>query len=190
MTLTDFTDHDLIKALRGLSSAEPAQAWREWNDRHLPRARALATRVLRHSGVATDLADDVLQLASVKFWLHLDDLDPTRPPLPYYLTLVYRHSVSCVREEIRFRKALRRLPSAKRAVPPDAIVAEREEVAQMLAQVSPEDQEMMMAKYFASMSAEEIAAVRKVSPNQVYRGLHRGRTEIRAWAAKRQSRAA
>lgn len=140
---------------------------------------ALCVRYLRGAD-----AEDAAQETFVRAFVHLGDFDPTRPLLPWLLTIARR---LCI-DRLRKHKAAPDSELAARAVDDSTPSAEAQasthEQLALLAQVIkdlPEGQrEALTLFHVEGMAYKDIATTLDVPIGTVMTWLHRGRSQLRA----------
>ena len=167
---------DSDEALAARAAAGDGGAFRTLYDRHAPRVRAMAARMLGDDHQTLDLVQDVFARA----WAALGAYDPGRPWRPWLLAIASRAVV----DELRRRSRWKPMPDDDRlpdsAPRPEAVVACREELDRVrgaLRRVPPPLRLVLLLVFQERLSYEEVAEALGVTVNLVrvrlFRGLRR-----------------
>jgi RNA polymerase sigma-70 factor, ECF subfamily len=158
------------------SDADRATTFVRLADHHLDHAYRLAALLL-----GSELeAQDAVQDAAVTAWERFSSLrDPAR-----FDAWFQRILVNGCRDRVRRRGRVRMLPLADGPEPrtPDAAtgVAERAALRDALATLSSEQREIVVLRFFAGLSLDEIAERTGERPGTVKSRLHYGLSALRA----------
>lgn len=176
-------------SFRGSSSELVARARsgetaaREELARRLVRpAYLLALQLLRDPEGARDVAQEAL----LRFFSHLDRLDPQRPPRPWLFAIVRNLVRDQQRHRRRWRMAGLEGPDAVELVDPAEnaeVEAERQELRQRvwraLASLPEKHREILVLRDYQDLAYAEIAGVLGVALGTVMSRLHRARRALR-----------
>ena len=174
------SDPELVRRVQ----AGDREAFTELYGRYAPAAYGLALRVLRQPGLAQDVVHD----AFAAIWGAPEIYDPARGAFrSFLLSLVHHRAVDVVRREERLRDRERRVnlePAPNEdwgeAVFEAADLADRRrDVRRALAELSPEQREVIELAYFQGYTQARIAAER---------GIPLGTVKTRTLAAMRKLR--
>jgi RNA polymerase sigma-70 factor (ECF subfamily) len=123
-----------------------------------------------------DTAEDVLGETLLVCWRRVADLPDE--PLPW----VYGVAANCLRNAERTTRRQQRLAARVAAVdPPQAVAAEPDgdpDLAAALADLRPEDAELLRLWAWEQLTPAEIAVVLDITPNAVSIRLHRARAKL------------
>ena len=151
---------------------------------HHAVAMAVALRLCRQRA----LAEEITQGAFLLAWRGLPQFQPGRPFRPWLLRIVYRHALDVIEEQISTQRMLSLEeiaeddhPSAEGVCPdPQEQFTQREEVFQMLAELSPDQRRVITLRYGADLTELEIARVLDWPVGTVKSRLNRARARCRA----------
>lgn len=141
-----------------------------------PAARATARLILGSDGVA----DDVLQDVYVRAWRSLKQLrDPARFDA-WLRRLVVNACLNQRRSGRRLDAAIRRLCSRQEETPgPEAAVAMRDELERALARLPVEQRALLVLRYGADLSSDEVGKILSIPPAAVRGRIHRAVVRLR-----------
>jgi RNA polymerase sigma factor (sigma-70 family) len=180
---TDLEDRELHRRL----AAGDRGAFDELYRRYSPLAYGLALRLTGQSLLAQDVVHD----AFLAIWRAPEAYDPARGGFrTFFLSLVHHRAVDTIRREQRLRDRNERAANLEPAAGEDlaeAVTEEaflhvrRKEVREALADLSPDQRQVLEMAYFRGMTQVEIA--REI-------GIPLGTVKTRTFAAMRKLRAA
>jgi RNA polymerase sigma-70 factor (ECF subfamily) len=147
-------------------------------NRYLPRAMALASRILRHREDAEDLVQDAFLLALK----HIEDFDATRPFWPWLSRIIVNRGLDLVAA-----RSIRSADSLADDVPDrgesPAVAAERSDffaqVREAMGGLPPRRRLVVELFELEGFSVAEIAAMVGAAPATVRWHLHTARRELR-----------
>ena len=145
------SDQALLERIAG----RDAQALADLYDRYAPVALALAGRILGDRSEA----EDVLQIVLTRVWQEAGRYDPSKGSVTsWLLSWVRNGSIDRLRRRDAYRRAS--LHSADQAhpeqTPPDAS-EDREKVSRALADLPPDQRQVIELAYFEGLSQTQIA---------------------------------
>lgn len=145
-------------------------------------AYLLALQLLRDPEGARDVAQEAL----LRFFSHLDRLDPARPPRPWLFAIVRNLCRDLQRHRRRWRMGTLDGPDAVELVDPvesAEIGVQRQElrrrVWRALASLSEKHREILVLRDYQDLAYAEIAQVLGVALGTVMSRLHRARRALR-----------
>ena len=150
-----------------------------WNDHH---ALAMATALrLCHQ---RPLAEEITQGAFVLAWRGLPRFRPGQPFRPWFLRILYRHALDVMERQHSYATpiSLEALGESEQVDPNINLqeqVAQREEIRQVLAQLSVDQRRVITLRYGADMTEADIAQVLDWPIGTVKSRLNRARTQCR-----------
>jgi RNA polymerase sigma-70 factor, ECF subfamily len=159
------------------------EAFRHLWDAHHAAAMAAALRLCQQRS----LAEEVTQGAFVLAWRGLPQFQPGRPFRPWLLRILYRHALDVLERQRSYLHPISldeivandRQFADNRCIDPQEQVARREEVRQMLAQLSADQRRVIALRYGADLTEWEIAQVLGWPIGTVKSRLNRARTRCR-----------
>lgn len=139
------------------------EAFRHLWDAHHAIAMAVALRLCQQRS----LAEEVTQGAFLLAWRGLPQFQPGRPFRPWLLRILYRHALDVLERQRAYLHPLsldeivesEREFADNHCIDPQEQVARREEVRQMLAQLSADQRRVIALRYGADLPFSEIAQV-------------------------------
>jgi RNA polymerase sigma-70 factor (ECF subfamily) len=155
--LTDATDVDLIRRIRGADE----EAFRDLFRRYAPTALALARRVLRQAF----LAEEIVQEAFLSVWHNPRGYDPERGSVRAWLmSMVHHRAVDLVRREETQRRRAQEAGVEEPVPDPAGTVVdliglreERAAVKQALDGLPPEQRQVIELMYYGGQSQSQIS---------------------------------
>ena len=167
--------------------AEAPRAAPEGLARELPRVRALLARLLGRAGRAAD-ADDLLQEVALRAVRYARAFDPRRPLGPWLRRAAVRAWLDEA-ERARRRPATLGEDDAREAAPeiPDRL-AERDELARLLAALSAREREVLLRFHAGGESVAAIARALALPEGTVKSHLHRARQKLAGRAEETDGR--
>ena len=142
----------------------------------LDRAAGYAYALLRHRADA----EDAVQEALLKGYLHLDDYDPTRPFKGWWFAVL----ANCCRDLLRRRRRRSEVPLGPADAAGPGPDARREELLDALGRLTPLQREVLELRYFGDCSYREIAAALGIPEGTVMSRLHAARQALAALYAE------
>ena len=123
-------------------------------------------------------ADDLVQEACIKAWRKLHQLRRGADPVPWFLGIVANECRSFHRSRwVRTVSSMGTVPTrSSGAADTDGDVS----IRAALAQLSRDDRLVLVLRYYLDMSAEQSAAVLRISPGGVRSRAHRAARRLRA----------
>lgn len=154
------TDEDkyIARAARG-----DQEAFRYLWDAHHAAAMAVALRLCHQRS----LAEEVTQGAFLLAWRGLPQFEPGRPFRPWLFRILYHHALDVLESQRAYLHSLsleeivesEREFADNNCIDPQEQVARREEVRQVLAQLSADQRRVIALRYGADLTFGEIAQV-------------------------------
>lgn len=145
-------------------------------------AYLLALQLLRDPEGARDVAQEAL----LRFFAHLDRIDPQRPPRPWLFAIVRNLVRDLQRHRLRWRMADLDGPDAVELVDPSGnaeVEVQRQElrrrVWQALASLPAKHREILVLRDYQDLTYAEIAQVLGIALGTVMSRLHRARRALR-----------
>ena len=149
--------------------------FRRWIEPLLERAAAYAYAMVRNR----EDAEDAIQEAALKGYLHFHTFDRSRSFKGWWLTIVR----NCCRDLARRRRARPSTVPVNEAEvpsPPQPHVRHHEDLHAALQQLSPPHREILELRYFGDCSYREIAASLGIPEGTVMSRLHAARQSLAA----------
>lgn len=171
-------DEYITKAARG-----DQEAFRHLWDAHHAAAMAVALRLCQQRS----LAEEVTQGAFLLAWRGLPQFQPGRPFRPWLFRILYHHALDILEKQRAYLRPLsleeivenEREFADNNCIDPQEQVARREEVRQMLAQLSADQRRVIALRYGADLTFSEIAQVLDWPIGTVKSRLNRASTRCR-----------
>jgi RNA polymerase sigma-70 factor (ECF subfamily) len=132
------------------------------------------------------LAQDLVQAAFLRAFERIDQLDPSRPFAPWFLTSVLHDATKAITRRNR-HTSLEQLPRIESATPdhhppPDVLWEQAEtaeEVWAALGRLNPEQRAAVVARYYLGLSQAEMTRALDATPSTVKWRLHAARARLR-----------
>ena len=148
------------------------------------QVRAIRTAYLITREVA--LAQDVVQAAFLRAFERIDQLDPSRPFAPWFLTSVLHDAIKAVSRRDRHTSWEELHPvhrdTADGQPQPDAVwerAETAEEIWAALGRLTPEQRAAIVARYYLGLSQAEMTRALGCAPSSVKWRLHAARARLR-----------
>ncbi len=159
------------------------EAFRQlWEANHAA-AMAAALRLCHHRL----LAEEITQGAFLLAWRGLPRFQPDHPFRPWLLRILYRHALDVMEQQRSYLLPIsleamserERQATSSNGMDLQELVARREEIRQILAQLSPDQRRVLALRYGADLTEYAIAQVLGWSIGTVKSRLHRARSRCR-----------
>lgn len=126
--------------------------------------------------------DDCINDILLSVWLNIKSYDPDRSSLKNWIAAVARYR--CIDFKRKYiREAAGSLDETIKDKKAELDLMEhemREEISSLLSQLSPEDRDIFIKRYFRDETIEEISASEGIKPSCIYNRLSRGRKRLRS----------
>lgn len=163
----------------------------EFSQRIMPHSRRMFAVAYRYMQQPEE-AEDVLQDVMLKLWQIRLQLPPDPKLLPYLLSMVRNLCIDRLRARHTINNNMEisniaELDIGDSPADIDDRVEEKDRLRHMLgliAQLPPDQQEVLRLKAFDDLSTEEIAEKMNIKPETVRQHLSRGRKKLRELAQK------
>jgi len=159
------------------------EAFRQLWEAHHAAAMAAALRLCHYRW----LAEEITQGAFLLAWRGLPRFQPGAPFRPWLLRILYRHALDVMERQRSYLRpiSLEEMSESERqsliatGIDLQEQVAQREEIRQMLARLSPDQRRVIALRYGADLTESDIAQVLGWSIGTVKSRLNRARTRCR-----------
>ena len=135
-------------------------------------------------------AEDLTHETFLKAQQNLSRLDAERPVRPWLLTIAVRTALDSERREKRARLFWRREGSTPEIPSSTGTVDSRLDTDAALRQLDPKQRAVVVARYYADMTYDEIGRSLGISPTNVGVILHRAHARLRELMGPRESSSA
>jgi RNA polymerase sigma factor (sigma-70 family) len=160
-------------------TAQPlTDAFGTWYAEQWPAAQRHAARLIGDTSTAEDIASDVL----VKVWQRWQVAGQPDVPQAYIRRSIHNAVATTIRRRQRDRAVLHRVEHEHVQDDPASFLADRDEVAQLLARLPESERTTMTMVYLDDLPAAEVARQLGIEPASVRSRLLRGRRRLLATA--------